>query len=149
MLILIIPVIYLIDNLFNSILKLFTSIILCFLFFSFFSYRIGWERLVKKYEIEKQLLDNLFLVRANVFINYVSITGSNIGVSDKGLYLSFPFPIDFVFPALLIPWDEISYGKINNSNYRYEDLIINFGNPRITQVLISSHTINKIHEKYG
>lgn len=134
---------------FNSILSLFISIILCFSFFSFFSYRIGWERLLKKYKTEKQHFDDLLLIQANVFINCVSITGLNIGVLDKGLFLSFPFPIDFIFPALLIPWNEISYGKINDSNYRYEDLILNFGNPRIIQVLISSYTVNKIHEEYG
>lgn len=114
-----------------------------------FFYFIGWIKLSQKYKVDKNSFDTLFLIQSNAFINNISLKGLNIGVSGKGLFLSFSSPVDYIFSSLLIPWEEISYGKSNNSNYKFEYLIFDLGNPKVTQILISSHTIKKIHQNYG
>ncbi len=134
----------------NLIQNFLLSLIGMFLIHWFFDSRTGWKDLSKKYKTKKPLPNTFITSQGGVYMNKVSIKGLCIGVSGEGLFLSFPPPpIDFVFPSLLIPWNEIAYGQIINSNSRAGYFIFELGNPKITGLQISSSYIEKIHEEYG
>ncbi len=45
------------------------------------------------------------------YINKMAINGLNVGVSQEGLFLSFPPLLGFIFASILVPWNDISYGR--------------------------------------
>ncbi|PSB08048.1 hypothetical protein C7B62_18005 [Pleurocapsa sp. CCALA 161] len=116
---------------------------------SYFLYSItSWEKLSERYRIEKKLSSSFLIIQEQIYINRIAINRFNIGVSDKGLFLSFSSLMGLAFSSLLIPWDEISYGQDIDNNSR-RDFVLNLGNPKIASLQLSSHTIEKIHENYG
>ncbi len=41
----------------------------------------------------------------------MAINGLNVGVSQESLFLSFPPLLGFIFASILVPWNDISYGR--------------------------------------
>ncbi|MEL6931263.1 MAG: hypothetical protein AAFO95_21975 [Cyanobacteria bacterium J06600_6] len=115
--------------------------------------------MAEKYQTENNL-PQTFLVTENQRISFTrenksgsaSFPNLGIGVSDDGLFLSQPSisidPLDR-FPALLIPWSDITYRRISVSNYLGGYYRFYLGNPRIVRFSLNGETINKLEQDYG
>lgn len=133
----------------NLIVKLLLLLTGTYILYDFFDTRTGWKELSKEYKA-KESLPNTFIIKRTVYMNKVSVKGLHIGVSDNGLFLSYPSPIDLFSPALLISWHDISYGEVVNRNFRTVDsLVLKLGNPPISSLELSINDIERIHEDYG
>lgn len=78
----------------------------------------------------------------------MAINGLNVGVSQEGLFLSFPPLLGFIFASILIPWNDMSYGE-DVENSQTNNYIFDLGNPKVAILKLSHHTVEKIHEEYG
>ncbi|MEM7593342.1 MAG: hypothetical protein AAF383_17805 [Cyanobacteria bacterium P01_A01_bin.83] len=131
--------------------------VLLFLGLFFFSWLISlpirWRELSTKYKVEQGRKSSAFLInQVGGFKSdrgTASIKGLIIGISDEGLHLAVPSPIEVFFPSLLIPWTEITYQKVYNSNFRQESIVFHLGNPTITSLTVDSSAIEKLEKEYG
>lgn len=74
----------------------------------------GWL-LLAKYYLTNIPSPSILSTWQTGHIGFVSDRNSlNIGITEKGLYLSFIFLMRLFHPALLIPWDAISKAGINS-----------------------------------
>ena len=118
----------------------------------------GWQDLAEKYKTDLGV-PNTFYLEENQRIIFkrepengsaATLARLGFGVSDLGLYLansSFPL-FDSIFPPLLIPWTDISYGQ----NYRNGSLVsftFYLGNPRIASFSLNIAAIEKLEADYG
>ena len=114
----------------------------------FFYSSTNWKELSEKYRIEEEHTCSLLLSQELVYLNKIGINRFNVGASEQGLFLSFSFIMGFIFPSILVPWNEICYEhNANNSKEGY--LNFQLGRPKIASLQLSLNTIEKIHEKYG
>lgn len=114
----------------------------------FFYTSTNWKQLSDKYKNTERLEASFLLTQEIVYINKVAINRFNVGVSNAGLFLSFSSLMNFFFPSILIPWEEI-YSMQDVSNSRTGYYIFQLGNPKIASLQLSSNTIEKIHRNYG
>lgn len=137
-------------NFVRDLILLFTGL---FFFSWLISLPIRWRDLSTKYKVEKGRKSSAFLInQVGGFKSdrgTASMKGLIIGISDEGLHLSVPSPIEVFFPSLLIPWTEIIYQKVDNSSSRQESIIFYLGNPTITSLKLYSSVIKKLEEDYG
>ncbi len=75
---------------------------------------MGWDNLAKKYSYPRDKIKNLNLKfdYGQSYFNDVYYNGLHLSSIPKGLILRHPFPFNYLRPALLIPWDDISSIKI-------------------------------------
>ena len=143
-------------ELIRSIIFLFTGVFALYWFMSDFG---GWQDLSKKYRTESKL-PRTFLITENQRISFsrenknssAAFPNLGIGVSDYGLYLSHSSisfdPLDR-FPALLIPWSDITYRRVAATNSLKEYYTFYLGNPSIVRFSLYGKTINKLEQDYG
>ena len=137
-------------NLVRDFVLLFTGL---FFLSWLISLPIRWDKLSEKYKVDQGVKASALLInQAGSFKSdkgSASIKGLIIGISNEGLHLSVPFPIEVFFPSLLIPWAEINYKKIVNSSSKEEYIIFYLGNPTISSLRLYSSIIEKLEDDYG
>ena len=126
-----------------------------------FSTQTPWQALAKKYRTEKAIPDTS-AVAQNQRVSFkgintngsLALVGLVLGVSEDGLYLanaSLPLFSEQFFPALLIPWSDITYRKIIPEDFFHNQNYYTFylGNPQIASFSVSSETIEQLERDYG
>lgn len=114
----------------------------------FFYSSTNWKELSEKYRIEEEYIGSFLLSQELVYLNKIGVNKFNVGVSNQGVFLAFSFIMGYVFPSILVPWDEICY-EYNANNPKMGYLAFQLGSPKIASLQLSVNTIEKIHESYG
>ena len=103
----------------NNIYVTLAFLIVLYVGFCFFG---GWRALGKQYRNQQNILVTASSQAGQ--IRYKSSSAFyrdflNLGVSEEGLYLSITPRLLLFHPPLLIPWDAVTYAKVNSSD-QYE-----------------------------
>ena len=119
-----------------------------FLISYFFYSSTNWKELSDKYSCPKKSNVFLYIVEERAYINEMAINGLNVGVSQEGLFLSFPPLLGFILASILIPWNDISYREDVN-NPQTKNYIFDLGDSKVAVLKLSYRTVEDIHENYG
>lgn len=128
---------------------IFTSTVLSILGFGFWLMYEPWFKLSQTYRSELPP-PKVFFKEQNGILGQTRIKGClNIGITERGLYLSVTSPSSYLIKPLLIDWEAIAKIETTTKALWGNGYKFYLGNPTITTLVLSEEIIRRIEHESG
>lgn len=128
---------------------IFTSMVLSILGFGFWLMYEPWSKLSQTYRSELPP-PKVFLEQQSGILGQTRIKGYlNIGISERGLYLSHTPPLSYLIKPLLINWEAIARIEPTTEALWGNGYKIYLGRPTITTLILSEEIIRQVEYESG